>query len=124
MKGYFIRPSNITPSVYFNPKKNLLDIRGRSSPENPIDFYGFVNSSISNYAAAHKSNLTINMAFEYFNTSSSKCLFDILKTIKLIQKSGKEVTVNWYYEEFDEDMKEVGEDYSDVIDLPFLYFTL
>ena len=43
---------------------------------------------------------------------------------KVIEKSGKDVTVNWYYEEFDEDMREVGEDYSDVINLPFLYFEI
>ncbi|NJO88281.1 MAG: DUF1987 domain-containing protein [Chloroflexia bacterium] len=27
--------------------------------------------------------------------------------------------VNWHYEKFDEDMKEVGEDFSELVNLPF-----
>lgn len=58
---------------------------------------------------------------EYFNTSSSKCLYDILKEIKYLSDQGKEVNVRWYYEQDDEDMMEAGEDYSDLLDLPFVF---
>jgi hypothetical protein len=57
---------------------------------------------------------------EYFNTSSSKCILDVFKKLESIHKSGdKEVIINWYYEEDDEDMLEAGEDYESIIRVPF-----
>ena len=66
-----------------------------------------------------ESKFTANIAFEYFNTSSSKCLFDVFKRLSKIEDSGKTITINWYYEEGDDDMMEAGEDYSDLLDLDF-----
>ncbi len=61
----------------------------------------------------------MDFAFEYFNTSSSKCLFDIFRQLKKMQMSGTNISVNWYYEAHDEDMLEAGEDYDDIVDLNF-----
>jgi hypothetical protein len=41
---------------------------------------------------------------------------DLLKRVEL---SKNEAVVNWYYEEDDEDMLEAGEDYDEIIELPF-----
>ncbi|MEM7298694.1 MAG: SiaC family regulatory phosphoprotein, partial [Bacteroidota bacterium] len=60
----------------------------------------------------------------YFNTSSSKCIYDILKEIKFLKERGKNVRVRWYYEQYDEDMMEAGEDYSDLLDLPFAFIEI
>jgi hypothetical protein len=57
------------------------------------------------------------MKLEYFNTSSSKCILDLFK--KLERLDGTEVSINWYFEEDDEDMEEAGEDYQAIINLPF-----
>ena len=92
MKGFFIRPSQLTPSVYFNPQKKLLDIRGRSSPENPIDFYSYVNTSLDRYATDYVSSITINLAYEYFNTSSSKCIFMVFKKLNDLDQKENKVT--------------------------------
>lgn len=69
-------------------------------------------------------SLTANFAFEYFNTSSSKCLFDILKRLAQFEQSGMSICVNWFYEEDDEDMRETGEDYEDVLGLSFNYIEI
>jgi len=47
-------------------------------------------------------------SFEYFNTSSSKCLYDILKQIAGLKVAGSEVEINWFYEDYDDDMRETG----------------
>ena len=65
--------------------------------------------------------MLVEMAFIHFNTSSSKCLFDIFKHIKKLETKGVTIEVNWHYDEFDEDMREVGEDYADILDLEFSY---
>ena len=59
------------------------------------------------------------MNLEYFNTSSSKYILEILKRVKNVMNDGHDVLVEWYYEEDDEEMMETGEDYEDVSGLPF-----
>ena len=55
---------------------------------------------------------------EYFNTSSSKCILDILRKLEKIHEAGGNVTVTWFYEEDDEDMQEAGEDYQRIVKVP------
>ena len=87
-----------------------------SIPENSIEFYKPLIEWISNYSENPKENTLVNIQLEYFNTSSSKCLMDLLKRV---EQSAAEATVLWYYEEDDEDMLEAGEDYDAIIDMPF-----
>ena len=88
---------------------------GRSSPENSIKFYEPIRSAIANNISAKQLDVRIKM--EYFNTSSSKCIYDLLKEIKMLERKGKHVNVRWYYDQYDEDMMEAGEDYGDLLDL-------
>lgn len=92
---------------------------GRSSPENSLGFYEPIRTSLSRDMKTDSLDIRIKM--EYFNTSSSKCLYDILKEIKYLSDQGKDVNVRWYYETDDEDMMEAGEDYSDLLGLPFVF---
>lgn len=119
MEGYFIRSSKVTPSVYFNPKKQLLDMRGRSNPENPLTFYNYLLKNLDDYANMSNDKIIVNLAFEYVNTSSSKCLFLMLDKLKDMNDSGKSVTVNWYHEGGDDDMLEAGEDFDSFFDYEF-----
>ena len=36
-----------------------------------------------------------------------------------MQEKGQEVLIMWHYPEDDEDMAEAGEEYSDIVDVPF-----
>jgi hypothetical protein len=122
MKGFFIRATRITPSIYFNPQKGLLDIRGKSSPENPLAFYKHLHESIDAFGNTDTPNLIMNIAYEYFNTSSSKCIYILFKKVNdLRMDKGKQVKVNWYFEEGDEDMQEAGEDLSSFFNYDFNY---
>ena len=87
----------------------------------PLEFYYPILSSLDKAFTQGATSFTANFAFEYFNTSSSKCLFDILKRLAQFKNQGMDVRVNWFYEEYDEDMKETGEDYEDVLNLSFNY---
>jgi hypothetical protein len=124
MEKIFIEPSRVTPLISFDPEEGILEMRGRSSPENAIQFYQKVIENLSLYAQSDQGDFTANFAFEYFNTSSSKCLFDVFKRLVRIRESGKELTINWFYEEDDEDMMEAGEDYSDLLDLEFNFIEI
>ena len=55
----------------------------------------------------------------YFNTASSKLLLDVLMKLEEIHSDGHEVLVRWCYPEDDEDMRDAGEEYADIVDIPF-----
>lgn len=119
MEKLFIEPTRVTPLVSFDPETCILEIKGRSSPENSIVFYQRILDVLNAFEKSDQPSLTTNFSYEYFNTSSSKCLFDVFKRLSNIEESGKEIIINWYYEEDDEDMMEAGEDYADLLDLKF-----
>ncbi len=118
MEPIKIYPTRNTPAVLLDPNKGVFKLYGRSSPENSIQFYDPLKEVISNISG---DKFDVRIKMEYFNTSSSKCIYDLLKEIKALENKGKEVIVRWYYEEDDEDMLEAGEDYSDLLNLPFRF---
>jgi hypothetical protein len=108
-----------TPYVRFDGDKGIIEIKGRSIPENSIEFYKPLIDWLEEYGNAALEEIMVNIQLEYFNTSSSKCILDIFKKLEFIFKKGQKVEVNWYYEEDDEDMFEAGEDYQSIINIPF-----
>jgi len=119
MENIVIEGTSKTPQVEFDAGNGSLLIKGRSIPENSIEFYKPLIDWIGGYALNGGSDTVVNVQLEYFNTSSSKCILDVLKRLEEIKKAGKNVTVKWHYEIDDEDMLEAGEDYQAIIDLPF-----
>ena len=108
-----------TPYVKFDGEKGLVEIKGRSIPENSIEFYKPLIDWLDKFSGQPPVKTSVNVKLEYFNTSSSKCILDIFRKLELILKKGNEVEINWYYEEDDEDMFEAGEDYQSIINIPF-----
>ena len=108
-----------TPTVNMNPETGVVEIKGRSIPENSIEFYKPIVDWLEEYNQSPQPKTVVNVQFEYFNTSSSKCILDVFKKFELLKKSNNEVIINWYYEEDDEDMLEAGEDYESIIKVPF-----
>jgi hypothetical protein len=109
-----------TPTIKFDPSKGVVELRGRSIPENSIEFYKPLIDWLEKYSQAPQNNTVVNIQLEYFNTSSSKCILDVFKKLEAINKAGNSsVVINWHYEEDDEDMSEAGEDYQAIINVPF-----
>jgi len=107
-----------TPTVNFYPN-GKIEIKGRSIPENSIEFYKPLVDWLEAYSSKPQQLTEVNIQLEYFNTSSSKCILDVFKKLESISKAGNNVVVNWFYEEDDEDMLEAGEDYQSIIKIPF-----
>jgi len=119
MENLNLEGSAKTPTVNFDCNSGTLELKGRSIPENSIEFYKPLNDWIDQYAGSPKSETTVDVKLEYFNTSSSKCILDLFKQLEKLNEKNTQVKVNWYFEEDDEDMAEAGEDYQAIIDLPF-----
>ncbi len=125
MENLVIEPSQLTPFVSFDARSGILELRGRSSPDNSIIFYNRILTYLDQYFGEREiSSLKINVSLEYFNTSSLKCIFQILKKInEETEKASVGLEVNWFYEEDDEDMLETGEDISALLDIEFNFIT-
>lgn len=119
MESLNIEGSAKTPTIKFDPATGKLLIRGRSIPENSIEFYKPLVDKLEEYASSPQSTTHVDIQLEYFNTSSSKCILDVFKKLEAINAGSSEVVINWHYEEDDEDMLEAGEDYQAIINVPF-----
>ena len=108
-----------TPSVNFNCENGIIELKGRSIPENSVEFYKPLNDWIKEYGLNPQELTIFEVKLEYFNTSSSKCLLDIFKILESINGNNTEVKINWYFEKDDGDMEEAGEDYQALIPLTF-----
>jgi len=109
-----------TPLVSFDANTGIIELSGRSIPENTMEFYGPLFDLLDKYFIQPQAKTKLKIQLEYFNTSSSKCLLDLFKKLQTLQSSGKsEVSVEWHYEEDDEDMLEAGEDYQTIAKLNF-----
>lgn len=92
-----------SPSVSFNTSGELR-IEGKAIPDNAIPFFEPLSMWIDNL---NSERVVFDINLEYMNTSASMQLFGLLQ--KLEQNcSIFEITVNWHYEEDDEDHYETG----------------
>jgi hypothetical protein len=119
MEPIIIEGTPKTPSIKFDAKDGVFEIKGRSIPENSVEFYKPLNEWLDNYMQIPLDKTVVNIRLEYFNTSSSKCILDVFKRLEAIHRSKHDVEINWFYEEDDEDMLEAGEDYDSIIKVPF-----
>ncbi|MFQ3576018.1 MAG: DUF1987 domain-containing protein [Cytophagales bacterium] len=119
MEVFHLDSKQHTPYVHFDPITGDMKMKGRSTPENSVEYYSPILDWLDNYVNNPAPVTTVNVHFEYFNTSSSKCILDVFKRFAQLYKNGKEVKILWYYEQEDEDMQEAGEDYSDILGVPF-----
>lgn len=122
MEKYTIEATANTPNIKFDLEKGELNISGRSIPENSIEFYNPLFAALDKYLAhPNPKNATIlNIQLEYYNSSSSACLLSVFKKLEKFNKGvGSPVTINWIYEENDEDILAAGKNFEGMVDLPF-----
>ena len=103
---YLNEPSKRTPWIIMEPGK--IFIMGRSIPENPGDFYRQIQAWITDYSKKYRGSTTITLGFEYINTASMKWIYTILRELSQVREIADKASIKWYYEEGDEDMKELG----------------
>jgi len=126
--------TNNTPAVTLDHNQNLIEFEGDSRPEDVQKFYSPILEWLGNYEKhlffiKENSNgnvvATCNFKFEYFNSSSAKYVMDIiLKLGEITSKNNVKLNLNWHYDEQDEDMKESGEEFEEMLDIKFNYFAI
>jgi len=130
MEKLFIEATDVTPKVDFNLTTGVLEISGVSRPEDvlvffdsPLDWIHNLNIALSEHSmmASELPALKLIFNMSYYNTSSSKYMIQILKSIMKVMDYGVDLKVEWHYEEGDDKMKEDGEDLAEAVQIKFDY---
>ena len=101
--------TNRTPAISF--QDGNLAISGRSYMENSVEFYAPIKKLVDEYNGP----INVEIGLDFFNTSSSKCLMDLLSIVDKKCVSGQESKIKWSYKADDEDMKDSAEEFRDVL---------
>ena len=118
MEDYRINATKSTPAINFNSQTGIFSINGRSIPEDSVSFFEPLQNIVRQYLENSLPNNTINIRLDYLNSSSTACLLGILRDYEKLNKSVTTI-VNWQYESEDEDILNIGLNFSEIIDLKF-----
>ena len=108
-----------TPKIVLDKDNGIFEISGRSLPEDSAEFFQPVLDWLDSYSQSASSETVFNFKLEYFNTASSKLILDILSKLEEIDGT----IIHWYFHEDDEDMEEAGEEFSELVEIPFEFKT-
>lgn len=104
-----------TPRVLVNFDEGKILLAGISIPEDPYAFYSPVNEQIDEYLKNPLDTTTLEFKLEYFNTSSTLVIRNLIRTLSQ-GNHNTNLIVKWYYEEYDEDMREAGDEFRMLFD--------
>lgn len=110
-----IHETDETPFILFDREKGIFEVTGRSLPEDSAEFFLPVLQWVKDYAASPNAETVFTFRLDYINTASSKFFQDIICELESIPNS----KVVWYYHEDDESMEELGNEFAEIIHVPF-----
>jgi hypothetical protein len=119
MKRLFIQERDFIPGVILDKDKGQMQITGKACPENLEEFYEPIFHWIDEYAENPNKETIFDVKLVYYNTASSKALLKILQKLENLRNKGYDVKVRWHYEKDDEELLIAGEDYAELIKIPF-----
>lgn len=132
MKALIIKGTEFSPQITFNPELLKFEISGESRPEDAGKLYGIVLEWLEEYLKTNKLKKTVpnppQIKFEfnllYFNTVSAKYILEILRVLHACYANGQGIKILWHYKAKDEDMKESGEEFARLVNIPFEFIQL
>lgn len=119
MNRLYIEATAKTPTVVFDPAEQIFEIKGKSIPDDAEEFYSVLLNWFDDYLVSPNPETVLSIDLEYFNISSSKRLLFLLYKLNDLNETKNDVRVRWLYNDEDEDMFEVGQDYAFMVKVPF-----
>ncbi len=116
MEELYLNPNELSPGVILDKKNATFQIYGISCPENAFEYYASVFNWFEKYKKDPLKCTIFNFNFMYFNTSSAKFILIFMNKLGELLDLGYNLKIRWFYSEEDDDMKEEGEDFEDLLD--------
>jgi hypothetical protein len=109
-----------TPYVLIDEEKGYMKFEGRSFHENVAVFYSDVNDWLDTYLKKDFGSFTFDFEMNYFNSSTSKLLHNLLMKMDKYASEKNKVLVNWITTADNDIIIECGEDFQeDISNLEF-----
>ncbi|OFX48724.1 MAG: hypothetical protein A2046_03780 [Bacteroidetes bacterium GWA2_30_7] len=115
----FIEETEETPLIKFDAEKGLMEISGRSLPENASSFFEPVHKWMSEYLSSPAKDTVMNLKLEYFNSSSAKQLMQIILLLEQLHSKSYNVKICWFYSQSDELIESRGRELKNLVNIPF-----
>ena len=112
MENLIIEATKYSPKVEFNQDTNILKITGKSTPENTFEFFEPITNWLKEYFSESK-ECTVILNIPYFNSSSSRVIYDIFDIFSDAHDEGSTLTINWEHNENNENAQETGEEFQE-----------
>jgi hypothetical protein len=106
MENLYTQATKYTLEIDFNTN-GMLRLSGRSFPENTFEYYSPMIAWLKEYLNSTSQKTTFELEIIYCNSSSTMLFFDICDILKDYKEN---ITINWYYDEENDNMEEMGED--------------
>ena len=121
MEPFIVEQTKSTPLVAFNAESRMLIIKGQSYPENSFKFYEPILQWLDDFFTMDRDDrlISLEVSLPYINTSSSKCMLMLLEKFEEAKEDGKNIVVNWYYDQDNESELECAEDFKEFVELKF-----
>ena len=119
MEKKVIEGTDDTPEIVLDKENNIFKFSGKSLPEDVKEFYLPIVEWLEDYSNNPNEKTKVVFKMEYFNSASSKRIVDILSKFEEMKARGFDVSVDWYYQDDDEDMQDAGEAFASIVELPF-----
>jgi hypothetical protein len=117
--GYLkIEASEDCPDVLMDADLAIFQIAGNSTPEDVNRVYKPIIEWLDN-EGSHLDNCQCKMFFRYLSTSSHHMVFNVLRKLNDMYNRGRHISVEWAYENIDEDMLRLGLDFASILEIPF-----
>jgi len=114
MNKLLIGATKSSPKVSLDAETGLLEIEGKSYPENASKFYAPIFDWIKEYLKGPVAgSIQLNLEIIYLNSSSSKILLNLFDMLDDAARRGHEIVINWRYHEENETAFECGEEFAE-----------
>ncbi|MDA3865266.1 MAG: DUF1987 domain-containing protein [Salinivirgaceae bacterium] len=107
-----------SPEIILDPREGIFSFSGTSMSEDAVGFYMPIIDWLKKYALDPNPMTQVKFKMTYFNTASSKLLWEIMSLLQDIYSNGHKVKIDWIFQDEDEDMEEAGEIYAERMDIP------
>ena len=113
-----IKSTRTTPQVDFDPVTGMLEIEGSVILEDANNFFTEIFNWVDTYSDDKSKPIVMRFRLYYYNTSSSKRIFALMRKLDGLFQKGYNVKIVWEYEQGDDDSMQDCEGYKRYLTLP------
>lgn len=122
MENINIEGTKNSPKVDFNFQLNVFNLDGSSYMEKPDVFFNPIIEKFKTHLIDSTGDVVFNFRMIYFNSMSTRFIMRFFDNLEPYAENGNKVSIFWYYEEDDDTMEELGEEFGE--DLEHASFAL